>query len=472
MRSIRGRGCAAAFVFGVLTLAGQAASEARADEGDREKALEERVLELERQLAELRARSHGGESSDLESRVADLEKLTKKDKDGLFAYWKTGIRLDSADKRFKFKIGGRVMNDYVMWNSDSDTETVVEDELNTGTEFRRARLYVAGTIYGNVDFKAQYDFAGGDAEFKDVYIRYRDLIPGTAITVGHHYVAFGLEEQTSSKYITFLERGLNTTFNPSRKTGISIAGTALDEELTWRGTAFRESDAFGDDDGSTNTGEGEWNFAGRVTYRPWVNEDGDEYLHVGGSIGMLNAARDSDGDEDIRFRQRPQVHQSPRFVNTDHIDVDDETMLYGLDAAVVLGPLHAQAEWARADVDAMGMSDPSFNAHDIQVGYFLTGEHRPYKGGNFSRIKPESIWGEEDGSGAVEVAVRYSDIDLDDEEVRGGKMNVWTFGLNWYLNPNTRIMINYNLIDLDRRAEDGTRADKVSAVQIRFQIDF
>jgi phosphate-selective porin OprO/OprP len=65
------------------------------------------------------------------------------------------------------------------------------------------------------------------------------------------------------------------------------------------------------------------------------------------------------------------------------------------------------------------------------------------------------------GFGAWELAARYSRMDLDFMEglqataasaasVRGGDQSVMTLGLNWYPNPNIKVMMNYMLIDVDR----------------------
>jgi len=53
-----------------------------------------------------------------------------------------------------------------------------------------------------------------------------------------------------------------------------------------------------------------------------------------------------------------------------------------------------------------------------------------------------------------------------------GTLDDTTIGINWYLNPNTRVMLNYVLADL--RAGDGS-GDVITSentIQCRVQIDF
>jgi len=52
--------------------------------------------------------------------------------------------------------------------------------------------------------------------------------------------------------------------------------------------------------------------------------------------------------------------------------------------------------------------------------------------------------------GAWQVAARYSWIDLNDGNVFGGQINSMTLGVNWFPNPNVKVMLNYLLIDVDR----------------------
>jgi phosphate-selective porin OprO/OprP len=97
----------------------------------------------------------------------------------------------------------------------------------------------------------------------------------------------------------------------------------------------------------------------------------------------------------------------------------------------------------------------------------LTGEHRKYKpsAGAFSRVKPKKNYGFGGGPGAWEVAVRYSALDLNDSGVTGGTLSDISAGLNWYLNPNMKIMWNYV------HAEVGSVGQADMAL-MRLQIDF
>ena len=68
--------------------------------------------------------------------------------------------------------------------------------------------------------------------------------------------------------------------------------------------------------------------------------------------------------------------------------------------------------------------------------------------------------------GALELAARYSSMDL--SEANGGILNDITLGLNWYLNPSTRIMFNYVMGVADVNSEDINE----NTLQMRMQIDF
>lgn len=393
---------------------------------------------------------------DLEARVAELEaalagKPAADAEPGWDFTWGNGFKLNSPDGDVKLKFGGRIQNDWAWYSADDELEAAV-GAFEEGTEFRRARLFFEGELYERVEFKAQYDFAGGDPEFKDVYLGLINLPGVGGLRVGHYKEPYSLEEQTSSKYLTFLERSLPTeAFTPSRNTGLMLH--KAEDRYTWAVGLFRDTDDFGD-----AAERDEVNLTGRVTGVPWTAEGGRRLLHLGVSV----SEREPTGDT-LRFRSRPESHLAPRVVDTGSFAADGLTVV-DLEAALVHGPLSLQGEYTQAAVDALGGPDPDFDGFYVTGSWFPTGEHRPYDGGSFGRVKPRNAW-RAGGIGAWEIALRYSSLDLSDGAIAGGEVDDVTFGVNWYPFANVRWMANYVLSDVDGVGE-------VDAFQMRFQIDF
>ncbi len=97
-----------------------------------------------------------------------------------------------------------------------------------------------------------------------------------------------------------------------------------------------------------------------------------------------------------------------------------------------------------------------------QLGWFLTGEHKPYHHaeGTFARLEPNNPMKNNNPfrkghHGALEVTARISTVDLNDGAVTGGEMTNFTIGLNWYLTRATRLMFNYVYSDVDAHMSDG-----------------
>lgn len=396
------------------------------------------------------------EAAGLEARVAALETAVAEGEteegegDGWDVQWKDTFRVKSPDGSISLKFGGRIQNDWAFYSADGGLEAAV-GAFEEGTEFRRARLYFEGELYERVELKAQYDFAGGDPELKDVYLGLVNLPGVGGARVGHYKEPYSLDEQTSSKYLTFMERPLIVeAFSPSRNTGFMLHRS--EERYTWAVGLFRDADDFGDAVESD-----ELNATARVTGLPWYADGGRRLVHLGAAV----SEREPTGDR-LRFRSRPESHLAPRIVDTGTFGADGLTLV-SLEGAVVNGPFHAQGEYAQAAVSGTGADDADFDGFYVQGGWFLTGEHRPYGGGSFGRVKPGRPLGT--GPGAWEVAVRYSTLDLTDGPVAGGEVDDVALALNWYPYSNVRWMLDYVVADREDVGE-------VDTVQMRFQIDF
>jgi len=93
--------------------------------------------------------------------------------------------------------------------------------------------------------------------------------------------------------------------------------------------------------------------------------------------------------------------------------------------------------------------------------------------GFFSGISPRPRFSLQNREwGSVELAARYSFIDLNDKDIKGGKEENFTLGLNWYLSPNSRFMFNYIRANVEDRAEPQIDDGSADIYQARFQINF
>ena len=370
--------------------------------------------------------------------------------------WKDGLRFTSEDKSVEVLVGGFFQNDWTWQTAEDELRAVVGEEFPDGTEFRRARLSVAGTFRETTEFKAEYEFARGEAGLRDVFVGLRKLPVLGGVRVGHYKEPFSLEQLTSDRFLPFLERSLADVFAPARNTGIMIHDSR--SRATWAAGYFREADGFGN-----GSGGGDSHGTARVTFLPWDGaEDGSRLLHVGVAGSLRNPAGDT-----ITIAARPETNLAPRVVSTGAIDATEEILL-GAEAAVVWGAASVQGEFMQASFDAELAGDPVFMGSYALASFFLTGEHRNYsrRSGVFDRLRPDSPFGGEDGGpGAWEIVARWSFLDLNDENVAGGEVTDLTAGLNWYINSNFRLMNNFVHSDV----EDAGTYDGFST---RFQCDF
>jgi phosphate-selective porin OprO/OprP len=353
--------------------------------------------------------------------------------------------------------GGRIMNDW-FW-ADVDDNVPNADDFVSGNEFRRARLFAKGTLYSNIEFKFNVDFAGGDADWKDVYMGLKGLPFGT-LRLGHFKVPFSLNELTSSKYITFVERSLPMALVPSRETGLAILGSAGEkkkENVSYGFGVFTDADDYGEAEAHDDM----YLFAGRVTFVPW--QEGKDLFHLGAGFYY----KDVDEGTNYRVRQRPETHLSPRVIDASMIDVDS-VMAWNIEGAFVFGSMHGAGEYIMLTGDATS-GDPEISGFYGYVGFYLTGDHRNYKNsaGAFDRTKPNNVFdGKGEGMGAWEVAARYSRLDYN-EDLGDLELSDITVALNWYLNNYTVIKFNYVYF------ERGDLSDATGNQFVtRFQVDF
>ena len=384
------------------------------------------------------------------------------------------VYCSTKDGNFCANFGGRVELDWLWASADENVETAA-GAIEDGIFFRRARLHGAGTLYNIIDYYAEFEFAPVDnIVFQDVWMQLRDVPWLGHIRAGHLKVPFGLENETSARHLTFLERSaVHDAFQQEYDPGIMIWNTVLDDDVRFAAAFLR----FDPRESGQAFGDGEYSFASRLSGAVWHNDDDTSLLHLGASYRRNAAASNSAaGFRGFQFRARPEIRKTPRFVDTQFFAAD-HTDFVGLEAAIVWGRFSVQGEFVQAfvqDADvASVIDDLDAKGYYVAASYFLSGEHRTYSrpNGGFGRITPNKDVSPSDGvgmlfDGAWEAKARYANVDL--SEFEGGSLETITLGLNWYLVPHSKILIDYILANRQAVTDSG----RAHLLGVRFNVEF
>jgi phosphate-selective porin OprO and OprP len=451
---------AGAGAIGILAAGGMSVAKAATLEE-----LEAAIILLQQQVKEAKAAAAAAQAAAANAGGGDLDLKVK---------WKGAPEFTSGDgKKFKFKVRGRIQTDYN--NIDQDFDITGRPDVSA-VELRRARLGVEGVVWYDVKYKFEFDFAADEVAAKDVYVAYAGLKPKDwgigEIRFGNQYVYNSLEQITSSRFVTFMERAAFTeAFFVDRQIGAAI----LAGSEHW---SFQTGIYGAPPSEATDFLQDQTAYSARLTVAPINREVNgvNQVLHFGVSGRHRDEAEDFRSptspvtvldDQPFRYRARgADLHLADRFVQTPFFGDRDDML--NLEAAFVWGPFSMQGEYAQLWVDTnriLDTVDPTYNGWYVDASYWLTGETRTYEAatGEFGRpkVKHPVLWGQGGGGwGAWQIAGRYDVIDLSDKSnallgfsantaslpIVGctlcGDQNTWLIGVNWWLNDYTRLALN------------------------------
>ncbi|HEX8644055.1 MAG TPA: porin [Allosphingosinicella sp.] len=363
---------------------------------------------------------------------------------------------------FTLKPRGRLQYDL---GAVSRPDGIAGPGLGFGNEVRRARLGVEGAIPGGFGYVFELDFADNQVEVIDAILSYRPA-DSTTITVGQHNPFQSLDELTSSRFTSFVERSAFTdAFNFERRVGLSATFSS--------GPVLVQGGVFTDNIEDLSTDENDSaGVDGRIVFAP---RSGDTQLHFGASGHYRSNGDLFEAGVTTRYRQRPLVHfTDTRFIGTPALRVEDETS-FGLEAAMVRGPFHAAAEvhWLTADTPG---GSPTFFGGYAEAGIYLTGETRGYRNGRFDRtsVRRPVGGGANAGVGAFQFNLRYDRLDLNSGAILGGTQDSYLASLIWIPQDYIRFMLNAGHLRHGDAipAAGGVRSYGVNVVAVRAQIDF
>ena len=374
----------------------------------------------------------------------EIEHEPVKTKWGNFVAALKGLgRYSLFNGKVKFRIGGKAQFD---GTAGSGNTTYDENYLPIETDFavRRFDLFAAGRIK-KFNFNLEFEF-GPDWGLSDAWIEGAEgglEVWGTylgKLRVGLMNEPFSFQRQTSSFNIGFMERSLPVqTIAPGSNIGAMVHDSGRKGRHSWAFGMF----SFGQKSDS-NASVSALSITGRTTWLPVYRNNGSDLVHVGISL----SSRSPTGG-DTRYRSRPEARFVDYLVDTGNIDTGHLT-LWGAEFATIRGPLWVSAEYIASKVSAAQLENPTFRGSYVEVGWILTGEHRPYRtnSGTFDRMRPRQKYGggnpfKRKNGGAWEVVGRISNVDLTDGLVEGGELTDFGAALSWYPNATTRIEFNF-----------------------------
>jgi phosphate-selective porin OprO/OprP len=385
--------------------------------------------------------------------------------------WSGAPQFSNDDVMFKFR--GRILVDYV--GQDVDRDGPGGDFKTSNVRGRQVFLGVEGKLNNYFAYKAEGGWVnGGAATWDDVVIEYKPN-EATSLLFGNIKVA-GLENLTSTRFITFMDRGPYGDFGvDSYLLGVvgKYSGYNYSLSLGVQGNSINSADT---NNPSADSKE-RLTITTRGHYAP-INTDTDK-LHLALSYRYRNR-----GDEAaFAYTGRTTTNYSnATYYTSGAIGNRDKTL--AAEAAYIHGPFSVQGEYSQIDVTRQGGAaigdDPKIKVGYAFVSFWPTGETRNYDA-TAGEIKRPKILNPvtAGGFGGVELAVRYDMADTTDAyktlrvkpaTSQAGKYTGWTVGMNYYPTSYVRFQANYT----DGKADNyGVNQDfDIKQFQLRAQLDF
>jgi len=376
-------------------------------------------------------------------------------------------------------------------------------DLSSGGNFRRAQLGLQGKLFGDWAYYVNIDYGSGGStgtetpgHIQQAYLEYDRLAP-FAFRIGVHPPSTSLDDSYSATDQLLLERSA-----PGDLARNMAGGDGRDsvEALYLGDTLFASLAYTGDKAQATGAFDEQQAVVARAAYALFTNNDwrwvasiaGTDVYKLGDSSAALASARP------FSLSNPPELivdDQSTKLVSVSAANATD-AWNWNLESGVTYDSFLAQGGYFRYGIDQRGVGaqrGQGFNGWYGEASWVLTGEPRGWSTANgaFTGPKPRVNFAG-DGWGAWEVAARYSDLDLNDNEgalgvalpgggVRGGEQRIVTLGLNWYPNSAVKMMLQAQNVQVNRLngataappvPANGSLGQHFNTVALRTQVAF
>jgi phosphate-selective porin OprO/OprP len=355
-----------------------------------------------------------------------------------------------------------------------------ESRLATNTfVIRRLRFIFEGTLAKFFDYKFMPDFAGSRLVLQDAYFDAR-LWPYLKLRAGKFKTPFGIERLQSHTVMFFVERALPNNLVPNRDNGLLLHGDVAGGILNCAAGVVNGVLDGGNSEIDLSDGK---DFVARFMLSPFLNTTSAALRNL--SFGIAGTTGKQEGTASVPDLP---IYITPGLLPIFRYQADGTTAgtaiangkrqrfspqgYYSWGRLGLLGEYVVSSnEVSRAATSAK----LKHRAWQLAGSFTLTGEPASYRG-----LSPKKSFDQATGVwGSFEVVARYNVLEIDKDsfpvfsnpQSSAQKASAWAAGLNWYLNRNVKIMLNYEQTAFKGGAASGDRQDE-KAFLTRFQIAY
>ena len=418
-----------------------------------QKTVEQRLQELEQEIQTLRQQQAVAKEAPLPAPKAADATIVKAGADGFI--------IQSADANFKLRVGGYAQADGRFYLNDQP----VKGGTGNGTDtfvMRRVRPGFEGTVFRDFDFRVLLDVGNGAAQttlLQDAYVEWKYL-PWLKVRGGKFKPEVGLEQLQNDTTMFFAERGLPSDLIPQRDVGFQVAGDLFNGVVHYAGGVYNgvsdgtiaDSDTYDSKDA-----------AARIFVQPFKRTDWNALKGFGagvaGTIGNQQFTSTTTNLASYKTTGQNTFFTFGKGTAADGLELRGTPQAY-----YYWGPVGLLTEYAFAQQDLRNgtlLDNVRNTAWQVEASFVLTGEKATYNG-----VTPNHPFDlKKGGWGALELAGRYGDLRFDpsafsttpktadqrfaDPTKSAQEAREWGVGLNWYLNRNVKLVLNYEQTSFD-----------------------
>jgi phosphate-selective porin OprO/OprP len=358
---------------------------------------------------------------------------------------------------------------------DSDTFTTQRQPTFV---VRRARPIIEARLPGPFLFRIMTEFGNGKVDVSDGYVE-SGFNPAFGFRIGKFKSPFSLDVLQSTSASPFLELSLASQLAPNRDIGLQLQGELGNGILSYTIGGFN-----GVADGASL--DGDWNrskdIAGRVFLQPFQKIGFLKNFGAGGALtfGNHQDKRDpkkwSSSTVPVSVNGLKSAGQESFFKYRDTTYASGNQSRYSVQGYYFVGPFGLTGEYISSTLNVRyrnTIKDLTNTGWYASVNYAITGEPNSWKS-----IKPfrnfdlrTHQWG------ALEVALRVGQITIDkdafpvfaDSTKQAREAFEFTGGLNWHLNRNVKVLLDYTQTNFTGGAPKGdARSEQLLAGRVQF----